>query len=209
MKKEASAEPRKLKKPFERDIYQIFGQTGTGKSQFTKRKIKEAKRVLVIDPQDEYCGIQHFDSIDEIKEHIEKNPKVFRIGVSDLRLFDECCDLIACCPSSLLVVEESQRVIPPTGRPPESFEDLIYRGRHSGTSILLVAQRPTTVNIAVRSQWNYLISFRQTERRDIGWIEDVTGYEIEEEIRNLEVMEYIEINRDGYEKKKLAGGFVK
>jgi DNA helicase HerA-like ATPase len=191
--------------PFKREITLVFGQTGTGKSQYTKRIIKQTKRVMVIDPQDEYEKIQHLDTEGEIKAYLEKNPKVFRVGVSDLRLFDACSDIISLCPESLFVIEESQRIIPPRAVLPESFEDLIYRGRHSGTSIHLVAQRPTTVDIAVRSQFHKLITFRQTESRDIDWILDVSGYELEEEIKHLEVMEYLEINREGYEKKRLEG----
>lgn len=199
---------KKPLKPLSREITLVFGQTGTGKSQYTKRIIKQSKRVLVIDPQDEYVGIHHCETEGELKEYVEKNSKVFRVGVSDLRLFDYCSDLISLCPDSLLIVEESQRIIPPRAVLPESFEDLIYRGRHSGTSIHLIAQRPTTVDIAVRSQFHKLITFRQTESRDIDWILDVSGYELEEEIKHLEVMEFIEINREGYEKKKLEG-FVK
>lgn len=193
------------KKPLKREIVLVFGQTGQGKSQFTKRFIAKTKRVLVIDPQDEYEQVLHLDTEDAIKAHIGKNPRVFRVGVSDLRLFDVCSDLISLCPESLFVVEESQRIIPPMVKLPESFADLIFRGRHSGTSILLVSQRPTTVDIAVRSQFHRLITFRQTEKRDLNWITDVSGYELDDEIRGLDVLEYIEINKDGYEHKKLEG----
>lgn len=195
-------------KPLRREITLVFGQTGTGKSQFTKRIIKGSRRCIVIDPQDEYEAVHHADNEDELREYLEKNPKMFRVAYSDLRGFDYICDLVSLVPDTLLVVEESQRIVPPAKKLPESFEDLIYRGRHSGTSIHLVAQRPTTVDIAVRSQFNRLVTFRQSEARDINWITDVTGYNLDEEIRGLAVMEYVEIGPAGWEKKKLSG-FVK
>lgn len=191
-------------KPLTRSITCVFGQTGTGKSQYTKHEIKKHKRVVIIDPQNEYAGIQQFDNLDDLFNHIEKN-KIFRCAYSDLRDFDLVCEAVTYVPDTLLVVEESQRIIPPLTRLPEAFENIIYRGRHSGTSVHLVAQRPTTVDIAVRSQFNRLITFRQSEKRDISWITDVSGYELEDEIRNLQVLEYIEIDNEGYRKDKLKG----
>lgn len=197
-----------MPKPLDRSITLVFGQTGTGKSQYTKRLIKKSKRVIVIDPQVEYDALPMCDDLTALAAHINGNPRLFRVRYSDLRDFDAVCDIASQVPETLLIVEESQRIIPPNSKLPPAFENLVYRGRHSGTSIHLIAQRPTTVNIAVRSQYHEIISFRQTEKRDIGWITDVTGFEVEDDLKNLAVLEYVRFNRDGMKKEKLQG-FVK
>lgn len=197
-----------MTKPLDRSITLVFGQTGTGKSQYTKRIIKQHKRIIVIDPQIEYEALPMCDDLRSLADHINRNPRMFRVRYSDLRDFDAICDMASQVDNTLLIVEESQRIIPPNSKLTPAFENLVYRGRHSGTSIHLVAQRPTTVNIAVRSQYYEIISFRQTEKRDIGWITDVTGFEVENDLRNLKTLEYIRFNRDGMFKEKLSG-FVK
>jgi len=194
-------------KPFNREITLVVGQTGQGKTQYAKRYIREHKRVIISDPMAEYegaSGVILFDDLTELIEYVEKH-NVFRVAYSDLRDFDTLALLAKSIPQSLFVVEESQRIIPPLAKIPINFEDLIYRGRHTGTSILLVAQRPSTVNIAVRSQYHRLITFRQSESRDLNWISEMSGENLADQIRALDVLNYYEINQHGNEKKCLTG----
>jgi len=193
------------KKPFSREITLVVGQTGMGKTQWAKRYIREHKRVIISDPMSEYegAGVMMFDDLSALIAHVEKF-NTFRVAYSDLRDFDTLALIAKSIPETLFVVEESQRIIPPLSKIPTHFEDLIYRGRHSGTSILLVAQRPSTVNIAVRSQYHRLITFRQSENRDLAWISEIAGENLSDDIRALEVFEFYEVNPKGVEKNRLT-----
>lgn len=186
----------------ERDIIICIGQTGTGKTVWTKAFIRTKKRVVIIDPQGEY-DYQEFEKADDLISYIYKR-KIFRVKCCDLREFSNLCFGVTLVPNTLLVIEESQRVLAPRLKIPQEFEDIIYRGRHTETSLLLIAQRATTIDIAVRSQFNELIVFRQTEKGDLTWISDVTGQDLNDEVLNLKRLEYLHITNMGIQKKYLT-----
>lgn len=186
-----------------RDVVLVFGQTGMGKTLWTRKYIRALKRVIILDPLSEYDGATTFEEFSDLVSHVESN-NVFRVGYPNMTDFDRLCDLARCIDQCTLVCEESQRIIPPRMLLSESFEDLIYRGRHTRTSLILVAQRASTVNIAVRSQWSRMVTFRQTEPRDLSWIEDATGLEIEKEISGLDKWEYYDITPKSCELKRVT-----
>jgi len=186
----------------EREIYVVIGQTGMGKTQWTKGFLRTQKRVIVLDPQGEYNFLE-FDNAHSLIDYVYKR-KIFRVECSDLREFPTLCFGSTLVLKSLLVIEESQRVLAPKQKLPLEFEDIVYRGRHSETSLLLVAQRATTIDIAVRSQFSQLIVFRQTEKHDLDWISDVTGEDLNEGVHGLKPLEYLHITNMGYYLKKIT-----
>ena len=186
----------------DREIYVVIGQTGMGKTQWTKGFLRTQKRVIVLDPQGEYNFLE-FDNAHSLIDYVYKK-KIFRVECSDLREFPTLCFGSTLIPKTLLVIEESQRVLAPKQKLPLEFEDIVYRGRHSETSLLLVAQRATTIDIAVRSQFSQLIVFRQTEKHDLNWISDVTGEDFNEVVHGLKQLEYLHITNIGYEQKKIV-----
>ena len=69
---------------------------------------------------------------------------------------------------SLLVVDEADRYLPTAqGLRDGLLQDLVLRGRHRGTSLLLCTQRPALVGYDVRSQANRVVVFRLTADEDI------------------------------------------
>ncbi len=185
----------------EREIIICIGQTGTGKTQWTKGFLKTQKRIIVLDPQAEY-SLQEFYNAEEIYSYIH-NRKIFRVRCCDLRQFPSLCFAATIIPKTLLVIEESQRILAPKMKIPVEFEDIIYRGRHTETSLLLVAQRATTIDIAVRSQFSQLIVFRQSEKHDLDWLSDVTGRDLNDEIHSLNRLEFLHITNTEVTQKKL------
>ena len=186
-----------------REIVLVFGKTGHGKTLWTRQYIKGLKRVIILDPLYEYDSAKQFDNLSDLVSHIRKYP-IFRVSHGNVNNLPLLCDIATCIDGAALVIEEAQRVLPSRLTMPEEFEDIIYRGRHTGTSVILVAQRASTVNIAVRSQFNRMITFRQTEPKDVKWIEDASGYDIAQAITELDVFDYFEITPKGYEKKRLT-----
>lgn|SRR4030042_359981 len=187
----------------EREIFVVIGQTGMGKTQWTKGFLRTQKRCIVLDPQGEYNGFLEFESAKPLISYI-MDKKIFRVKCSDLREFPTLCFGSTLVPKTLLVIEESQRVLAPHNKIPIEFEEVIYRGRHSETSLLLVAQRATTIDIAVRSQFSQLIVFRQSEKHDLNWISDVIGKDLNDIVHGLNQLEYLHITNIGYERKKIT-----
>lgn len=187
-----------------RDVIFVFGKTGMGKSQITKSLIRNYKRVIILDPLIEYIKSENFDDIESLIHFIE-NKKVFNASISDVTEFDTLSEIVKNIDNTLFVVEEAQRVIPSGATPlPDSFADLIFRGRHTRSNILIVAQRASTVNINARSQWTKLFIFNQSEPKDLAWIENTTGFDIRDYIRELQPLEYFEITPSSYDKKKIT-----
>jgi len=189
----------RAKKPFDREIILVFGQTGSGKTQWTKRFIRGLPRVIIVDPLDEYDGLLA-ESTEALIDAIE-NRKVFTVRTLLLEDFPFICQVARVAGPCTLVVEETQRILPPRVDVPESFSDLIYRGRHYGVSVVMVSQRPMTVNLVARSQWTQLITFRQVETSDVRWIQQVTGSVAD---LNLPILSYFHFTLHGVEQKKIV-----
>jgi len=185
----------------DREIIICVGQTGMGKTVWSKNYIRTQKRVVIVDPQGEY-NYQEFEKADDLISYIYHR-KIFRVKCCDLREFSSLCFGVMLVPKVLFVVEESQRILAPRLKIPMEFEDIIYRGRHSETSLLLIAQRATTIDIAVRSQFTQLIVFRQSEKNDLSWISSVTGHDLNDQVLNLKRLEYLHITNTGVERKIL------
>lgn len=186
----------------DRDIIICVGQTGMGKTVWSKNYIRTQKRVVIVDPQGEY-NYMEFEKADDLISYIYQR-KIFRVKCSDIRQFSNLCFGVTLVPKILFVVEESQRILAPKLKIPMEFEDIIYRGRHSETSLLLIAQRATTIDIAVRSQFTQLIVFRQSEKNDLNWISSVTGHDLNDEVLKLKRLEYLHITNTGVERKILS-----
>lgn len=69
---------------------------------------------------------------------------------------------------SLMVVDEADRFLPVAAGSRDSLlQDLVLRGRHRGTSLLLCTQRPALVATDARSQAGRIVVFRLTAEDDI------------------------------------------
>lgn len=185
----------------EREITLVFGKTGMGKTQWTRQFLRTLKRVIVIDPISEYEGFQWCDDPKTLLEWTERY-KVFRLRTASIDRFEDVCLVASVAGGCTLVLEEAQRIAPPHTPLPPTFEDIVYRGRHSRTSLVVVSQRPTTVNIVARSQWTRIIAFAQTEPADIGWLRSVSGSS--DMFESLTQFEYFDILPTGTEKKLLT-----
>lgn len=189
----------------ERDITLVYGMTGMGKTRWTRAYLDAIKRprIFVMDTQVEHSGIL-FDGLGGMIDHVLHYP-TFKVRTEYVDDFPMLCSIAYAAGHCCLVVEETQRVLPASYRePPSSFLDIVYRGRHRGVSLVMVSQRPSTVHIAARSQWNRIVCFRQTEPADVDWIESVAGVSIDP--LSLPQSHYYEITPSGSQKKALDTG---
>ena len=152
-----------------RDVILVTGKTGHGKSRWAGEAIKSRfDRVLVLDPVEQYDV--DYMPFSEIVEKSTSAPSSFFWGTSDIKAFRGMCRLAKAIGSCCILIEE----IDLFDQEDEAFSDLVFRGRHSGVSMLVVTQRPYRCSIHFRSQMSELISFQQTEPRDIKWLKDIS-----------------------------------
>jgi hypothetical protein len=171
------------------------GKTGMGKTVWARQFLHDKPRCIIMDPQDEYRGVL-FSEPDPMLDFLEKNPHTFRVRTDRVDLLDVLCRASMGVGRVWLVIDESQRALPGSGFPlPDAFLDVLYRGRHRNVNVLLIAQRASTINIAARSQWTRIISFRQTETQDTKWIEGQAGEPLA--LADLPQFGYYDVAPDG------------
>lgn len=180
--------------PSQREISLVFGKTGMGKSNWLKVYLADLKRVIILDPLDEYPALEFTDP-EAMLEYVSgrKEFKVKSCNILDLDIIGEIVDSLE---DVTFIIEEAQRCLPASGQGlPDSMQRIIFLGRHFGRSLLIAAQRPSIVHIAARSQWTRIISFNITETTDVKWLKDQSGYplDVDPDIRKLPVGEYFEI----------------
>ena len=186
-----------------REISLVFGKTGMGKSNFLKVYLQSLRRVIILDPLDEYPA-REFTDIGEMINDLEdkENFRVKSCNILDLEALGEIVDAMR---NVTLIVEEAQRCLPASRQDlPDSLQRIIFLGRHFGRSLVVAAQRPSIVHIAARSQWTRIVTFNLSEVSDVGWIKSTSGYDVENEndIRKLPVGSYLEITPGSIESKR-------
>ncbi len=157
-------------------------------------------RAVIMDTQAEYVEFREPPSIDQLL--LEMDQPVFRLRHQDPENFRWLCLGTRSAGRCWLVIEEAQLILPAGKEPSREFLEVIYRGRHQGVSVLLVAQRPTTVHIAARSQRSHLITFKQVERADVQWLESVATFP--HSVSDLERGEYFYCHNGNVKKKLLT-----
>jgi len=145
---------------------------------------------------------EEFQDTDAMIDHIMEN-RVFRVRTEAIDDFPMVCSIAYAARRCVLVVEESQRVLPSGNKElPPSFSDIIYRGRHRRCSLILISQRASTIHIAGRSQWTRLIIFNQTEPNDVAWLLNTTGFDLDP--ANLPQGHYYDVNPGNFQVKQLS-----
>jgi len=199
-------QPEKPETSIAREIALIFGKTGMGKSNYIKTYLSELKRVIILDPLDEYPAIE-FQNLEDIVSHIEmneKNPKGFCVKSCNILHLESLGEIVDSLNDVTFIIEEAQRCLPASRQElPDSLQRIIFLGRHFGRSLVIAAQRPSIVHIAARSQWTRIVTFNLTEVGDLQWLKGTSGYDLdtEDDIRKLPVGEYFEITPGGLERK--------
>lgn len=182
-----------------REILLVVGKTGTGKSYWMKDYVSQLKRVIILDPMDEYPGILYED-IEDVMDAID-GKETFRVRTANLPDLPDLCKIAMACTDVHLVVEEAQRAIPPSGKElPEDLKDVIFRGRHHAVSLCMVSQRPSKIHIDPRSQWTRIVTFAQNESVDVDWMEQTSGFDIGD-LRHLGIGHYLEITPGTLERR--------
>jgi hypothetical protein len=139
----------------------------------TRQLIENEKRLIVLDPREEYNNLIIIEDFESFIFFIKKK-KEFRISCRFTRdediefLFKAIFDI----ENVLLVMEECEVFINP-GNKSSNFLRLVRYGRHKQIRLIGVARRTAELSRDFRAQVNKVISFKQTEDIDLKKMEEL------------------------------------
>lgn len=177
----------------EKKVFLILGKRGSGKSFLVKQYVKTFDRYLVFDTLGEYTEGIIFTDIGELHEFWGKNlDKKFKLIYQPLQPEEEfpaICNMAWACENLVFIVEEVDRFSDSFHLSYE-FANIVQRGRHRNITLIAISQRPYRVNRTLSSQVKELYTFQQSEPRDIAFLSEFIGQDVEK-VRNLPQYNYL------------------
>jgi hypothetical protein len=172
-------------------IFYVCGKKGFGKTSFVKKElIPKWKRVVVLDSLGFEYPYKAADSIgefaDNLKANVEQESFYLTYNPLDNReeeFFKFCLVLTSC----LIVVEETD-LFCTTSQIDPSLDRLIRYGRHRKLDLVFLSRRPAEVHRNVTAQADVIVSFKQTEPRDLEYFRKIT--DDFESLRHLKKWKY-------------------
>lgn len=153
----------------------VMGKKGSGKSFLVKQCIDRLPRVIIVDPMYEYTGTicndwnEVVDLIDAFRD--DNFTCVYRPqNDDDLEKF---MPLINAVNEYTLVFEEVDKMCDPRQIHPELLHLTKY-GRHSRRNLLWISRNPFEISRFLTRNSDFLITFRQTEPRDLDYLYEYT-----------------------------------
>jgi hypothetical protein len=155
----------------------ILGKVGSGKSTLARRLIAPYDRVIVFDPLSEYHEGLVVESFEQFANYFADAPESFFVvcrfqgeNQEDVeRMQEYALRATVKVGRLLLVLEECEMYFDSYNR--SSYANyLVAQGRHHEISLLAIGRRPTEIPIKLRSQFTTVVSFRQTEPKDLAYL---------------------------------------
>lgn len=183
----------------EKKVILILGKRGQGKSFLVKHHLKEFNRFLVYDTLCEYTDGLIFTDFETLfkfwNEHLDGDFRLIYQPLQPDEEFSNICDLVYECGNMVFIVEEIDRFSDSTHLPLE-FANIVQRGRHRDITLIAISQRPYRVNRTLSSQVKELYTFQQSEPRDIDFISEFIGQDLDR-VRTLPIYNYLHWTSDG------------
>ncbi|MHA1757968.1 MAG: hypothetical protein ACTSVV_14435 [Promethearchaeota archaeon] len=172
-------------------IIVILGRKGSGKTFLANVMSKKIDRVILIDPLNNFKGGHIFFTFNEFKFNSELLfREKFRIVLkftTDEEYID-FFDYIFNFHHFTLVVDEAD-IFAGSKSIDREFKRLFSYGRHRNIDIIITARRPYELNRLITSQADILITFKQTEQRDLDYLAKL-GFD-PNEVKSLSKYQYI------------------
>lgn len=176
-----------------RDVIIVLGRTGMGKSIWTRIFMRSKTRVFASDlltdfnadylSEDELLGLHDDGYFDRGKN--------FRVATSHADDLETLGCVAFVHGKAWLLIEEAGFYFDAGARAPKWMKNAVFLGRHQELSIIITAQRPTSIPVDMRSQASRIICFNQHETNDVKWLDSYFG-ERSEEIADLKELECLD-----------------
>jgi Predicted ATPase len=157
--------------------------------------------VIVFDTLHEktYDNFRRVESFSELIQILKQNESFYRIayrGIND-RLdmetdFDFCCRAVNACRDVHFAVEEIG-LHSNSWKMPTSLQSIVSAGRHREISFSCTSQRASNVHPLIRALATDIVTFQQSEPRDIEWLSEVIG-EQSFDVPNLQQYKFLHWN---------------
>ena len=168
---------------------------GAGKTSLIKRLVPACpKPIFILDTLNEYENGLIFKSMYALKHHlVNHNMNVQGVHIlkvdndEDAEAFFRLFTLVK--EPCTIIIEESDKFMGSAHYDiNDDIKDVINYGRHWGQNLVFIARRPARLNKDVTSQSNCIVSFKQTESRDVNSLKQ--SYDKAEQLPKLEEWEY-------------------
>lgn len=177
-----------------RRVTLIFGRTGAGKSTMARKLSGKERRILILDPLGEFSGtvFHDFDTFAAYMAERLDPSHDFRIVCRfsedvDVEYFFILARQIRCFT---LCIDEAEIYLDPRSMN-EDFLWIIRYGRHKEISLIAVARRVPELSVDLRAQASTIITFLQSEPRDL---KNLEGYGFNpDRVRSLPLFQYLTI----------------
>jgi hypothetical protein len=189
-------------------IWAVMGQSGTGKGLWVKKKLKELKprRILILDPQDEYGEFASpFSNMTDLARMVTRAGEAgeFRVRYVFPKsatqkhfagVFDLSCQLAYLARNCLFLPEELSNFTTPSWAPP-LWKRMCNSGRHEGVHVIGVSQYPAQIDKAFLSNATLIhVGFlgEEAHRKAVAARMDIAP----DVIRDLKDLHYLEWERE-------------
>ena len=179
-------------------IQVVCGSSGSGKSVTVKKQVRQAPRLLVWDPDDEYSGpegvpgVQRVASISELARKLASAKKGRFAFVGKVNDFDAWCRVAFAWGHCVAVAEELAGVTSP-GKAPPGWHTLVSRGRKRGIALIGITQRPAESDKTIMGNASSIQVGRLSRAQDRRYM--ASEIDISDEyINGLENKQYIKKN---------------
>lgn len=172
-------------------IVVLFGRKGSGKTYLANNMVRSLDRLVILDSLCEYTEGVVIEELESFIDYLRRNLRgKFRVI---LRLTED--EDITLAFRALwagfdytLVIEEADYYCNPANID-EGFMRLIKYGRHRRINLIAISRRPAEVSRHVTAQADTIISFKQSENRDVDYLVQRLGKEANC-VRDLGLYEY-------------------
>lgn len=189
-------------------IWAVMGQSGTGKGLWVKKKLKELKprRILILDPQDEYGDFASpYTSAKQLTEMVVAAGDTGDFRVRYVfpksstqehfrQIFDLSCQLTYLARNCTFLPEELSNFTTPSWAPP-LWKRMCNSGRHEGVHVIGVSQYPAQIDKAFLSNATLIhVGFlgEEAHRKAVATRMDINP----DVIRDLPDLKYLEWQRE-------------
>lgn len=190
----------------------ILGKQGSGKSHLAEEKIikllkaNSSKPIFILDTMDEYgsyesgkaYGVCYYNMYSLKKHLIEVNKNLTGVHVLKADNDSDCENFFKLFTKvkqpCTIIIEEASKFCNPYSIN-DDLDNILNYGRHWEQDIIFLARRPAELHRSVTAQSDFIISFVQTESRDINSLKK--SYDIAEYLPMLieEDYEYVVLGK--------------